>query len=233
MNERLAVLLAAGVLGFFGGTPQLFGQSVQIYSSGDFKDPSASIDWPADLLGSEPTLAESFSLPAAATLDGVNLWTYDTFDGSSGDLRQAQYAIYTGSLQPSGSPIASGFGSITRTTHLLDHVFLGGGDNEWYTIATSFNVATPVRLDSGLTYWLALKGSDLNPAAVNAVAVWANANAAGGSYLVQNGSGWDSFSGERAFVLTGEFLSVPEPSTLALLGIGTCGLWMLCRRRSR
>jgi len=46
MRKRNAVLLAAGMLGLFGGTPQLFGQPVQIYSSGDFMDPSASMNGP-------------------------------------------------------------------------------------------------------------------------------------------------------------------------------------------
>ncbi len=231
MKERHAVLLAAGMLGFFEGIPPLFGQPVQIYSSGDFEDPSATMDRNVNFLQLSTTYAESFSLPSAATLDSVNLWTYDTFDGSGGQLRQVQYAIYAGGSRPGGTPIAAGFGNITSSTG-IGHTWRGGPCDEWYTIATSFNVAAPVNLNAGTTYWLALAGA-VDPFGVNAQAVWAGANAVGGSYLVQNGSGWDSFSGEHAFVLNGEISPVPEPSTLALVGIGSCGLWTLCRRRSR
>ena len=232
MRKRYAVLFAAGMLGFFGATPQIFGQPIQIYSSGDFQDPSASMDRSVNFLQLSTTYAESFSLPSPATLDSVNLWTYDNFDGSGGQLRQVQYALYAGGLQPSGTPIAAGFGNITSSGGLSGHIWRGGPCDEWYTIATSFNLAAPVNLNPGTTYWLALAGA-VDPSGVNAQAVWAGANAVGGSYLVQNGSGWDSFSGEHAFVLNGEIMPVPEPSTLALVGIGSCGLWMWCRRQSR
>jgi hypothetical protein len=72
---------------------------------------------------------------------------------------------------------------------------------------------------------------------VNNIAKWADANVDGGSCLLQNGSGWDTMTGQRAFVLDGQPESpltgatVPDTGpTLALLAVGLSAVgWLRVR----
>src|SRR5258708_1825587 len=187
MRKRHAVVLAAGMLGFFGGIPQLFGQPVQIYSSGDFKDPvplttDLSYDWAegVDFTSPHATLAESFSLPSVATIESVHLWTYDTTDGSAGVLTKIQYSIYAGGLQPTGNPIAAGFGNITSSTLLSGHSAgdqwdaLGQVHQGLQTIASDFKLAAPAALGAGTTYWLSISAFT-DPRGPRRIPIWAGA----------------------------------------------------------
>src|SRR2546423_1689369 len=99
------------------GAVNLYAVTTPIYETGGFEDPSNDRLHPTDRsqawagasnLSNSKTLAESFSLQNNSVLDAVELWSYDTKDGSAGILQQIQYAIYTGATQPTGAPIASG-----------------------------------------------------------------------------------------------------------------------------
>jgi hypothetical protein len=144
----------------------------------------------------------------------VNVYTYDTLDGSGGALRQVGYAIYAGDSAPSGSPIASGNGTILSSDVLPGHRF---GDTEVNghlvegldTFATSFELASPVELIAGTKYWLVL-AAVTDPLGVNDIAQWADSDLAGGFYLADG----TEISGGRAFELYGE-LVVPTPATIA------------------
>src|SRR5919198_3867388 len=101
------------------------GWALPIYSSGNFKDPSPSTvlgpQWVGGFSGpngdfSAITLADSFALPSGGTVNGVDLWTYDSTDGTAGVLKQVKYTIYAGGAQPGGTPVDSGFGTITSST---------------------------------------------------------------------------------------------------------------------
>ena len=231
ITQIYALVLATGFLGLYGA-PQLF--AVPIYSSGDFRDPSSDPLHPTDRSQSwigasnfsgAKVLAESFSLSSDCVLSSVNLWAYDTTDGSTAHLAQVQYAIYLGSSQPSGVPLASGLGKITSSTVLSGHN--AGG---LQVIATAFDLATQLQLAPGVTYWLAL-AAFTDPFGVSNRAQWAEANVPGGSYRVQDGSGWDSLGGERAFMLDGSTSApagVPDGGpTLSLLTLALAAIGLL------
>src|SRR2546426_7622549 len=59
-----------------------------------------------------PALADDFRLGSDSVLNSINLWTYDTVDGTRGVLTDIQYAIYTGP-SPTGAAVVSGLGTIT------------------------------------------------------------------------------------------------------------------------
>jgi len=217
------------------------GWAVSIYSSGDFKDPSTSTDtghrWVggSDFSAAE-VLAESFALSSAATLNGVDLWTYDSTDGSAGTLTQVKYAIYAGGAQPGGTPVDSGFGTVTSSAVLPGHRIgdFVGSDGHLHeglqTIATSFNLVRPVSLSAGTTYWLAVSALT-NPFGVNNWAAWAEANTTGGTFLVQNRDAWSAVAGDRAFILEGSLAAVPEAgATMLLLGLGLAALILFGQR---
>jgi len=219
------------------------GWAVSIYSSGDFKDPSPSTDtghrWAGGFdFSAAEVLAESFALSSSATLNGVNLWTYDSTDGSSGTLTQVKYAIYAGGTQPGGMPVDSGFGTVTSSVVLPGHRIgdFVGSDGHLHeglqTIATSFNLVRPVSLSAGTTYWLAVSALT-NPFGVNNWAAWADANTTGGTFLARIGDAWSTVAGDRAFVLQGSLAgaAVPEASaTLPLLGLGFAALILFGQR---
>jgi len=225
ISQRYAILVAIGFLALSGGQAV----AVQIYSSGDFKDPSSNPLAPTDRshawyggtdLGGANVLAQSFTLSSTATLDSVRLWTYDTIDGSSGLLEQVWYAIYSGA-QPTGTPDATGMGIITSSADLAGHSSSG-----LKVIETSFDLVAQYSLMAGTTYWLCLSAVT-SPFGVSNSAQWADANVAGGSYLVRNGQGWDNVNGTRAFELNGKAgsLAVPDGgSTFLLLGTALAGL---------
>jgi hypothetical protein len=238
IKQKYACWLAAGVIAFCAA-PRLV--AIPIYSSGDFKDPSADPLAPTDLShawygGSDfngaNVLAQDFALSSAAVLDSVRLWTYDTIDGSLGVLQQIKYAIYSGT-QPTGSPVADGIVTITDSAALASHRIAG-----LLVIQTSFDLVMPVSLVPGTTYWLALSAVT-NPFGVSNIAKWADANVAGGLCLLQNGSGWDTMTGPRAFALDGQpesplGVTVPDTGpTLALLAVGLAAVGWLRARLER
>jgi len=223
-GRKIKTLLA--LVGLLGAV-NMYGVTIPIYDTGGFEDPSNDRLHPTDRsqrwlgasdLSNSKTLAESFSLQHNSVLDSVELWTYDTKDGSAGTLQQIQYAIYTGATQPTGAPLASGLGQITSSVELAGHrSSYAEGD---MVIQTVFNLVTPFHLAPDVIYWLALTACT-DPLGVSCTAQWAEAGsgAVGGTYLVQTDTGWVSVAGDRAFELEGHTsANVPETgSTLAFL----------------
>jgi hypothetical protein len=112
-------------------------------------------------------------------------------------------------------------GSITSSAELAGH-----RASQLKVIETSFDLVTPLSLVSGTTYWLCLSAVT-SPYGVSNIAKWADASVAGGSYLVQNGGGWDNVNGTRAFELYGQtgLPAVPDGgSTFLLLSTALAGL---------
>jgi len=213
-----------------------------LYSTGGFKDPSDDPLHPTDRshpwgggqdLSGARTLAESFSLQFDSVLSRVELWSYDTVDGSTGTLQEIQYAIYTGATQPTGSPVASGLGQIVNSAPLDGH--RSHGDSALQVIATVFDLLAPVELLPNVTYWLALTART-DRFGVSNNSQWAEAGngAAGGTYLDQAGTGWIPVAGDRAFQLDGAGSGVPDAgSSLLLLVLAMVPLAKLGRSEGR
>jgi len=212
--KRISTCLAVGLL--LQASSALCA-AVQLYSNGNLVDPTPDTDishaWFGGftLAGAE-SLATSFILPSESLLESVNVYTYDTLDGSGGALRQVGYAIYTGDSAPSGSPIASGNGTILSSDVLPGHRFFDTEVNGHLiegldTFATTFELSSPIVLNGGTKYWLVL-AAVTDPLGVNDIAQWADSDLAGGSYLAAG----TEISGARAFELYGELVS---PATIA------------------
>jgi len=211
---------------------------VQIYSDGNLVDPTPDTDishlWAggSDLNGAR-VLAASFSVASRSLLENVSILTYDTTDANVGILTQVGYSIFSGGSAPTGTPIASGLGHILSSAILSGHSSLDGIGKDGHlhevlqTIATSFDLTTPIDLNSGTRYWLVLSAVT-DPSGVNNIAQWADSDLAGGFYLA-NGQ---MVTGGRAFDLNGEFIGVPDKASTLLLSVVsifsfflvTCGL---------
>ena len=189
--------------------------TIPVYGTGGFRDPVYTIDrsqrWLGSDLSTTLTVAESFSLQYNSVLSKVELWSYDTVDGSGGTLKELRYAIYTGATQPTGAPVASGLGKILSSDG-IGHVSPTDGtlasiDGKLFVIQTIFNLASAVHLFPNVTYWLAI-AARTDPFGSSASAQWAesgNDPAHAGSYLVLTDTGWTEVDkGDRAFELDGQ-----------------------------
>jgi hypothetical protein len=191
--------------------------AVQLYSNGNLVDPTPATDishaWSGGFtLTGARSLASSFILPSESLLESVNVYAYDTLDGSGGSLSQVSYAIYTGDSAPSGSPIASGNGAILSSAVLPGHRFFDTEVNGQliqglYTFTTSFQLISPVDLKPGTKYWLVL-AAVTDPLGVDDIAQWADSDLAGGFYLADG----TEINGGRAFELYGELVVVTPAS---------------------
>jgi hypothetical protein len=167
-------------------------------------------------------LAVSFTLSSQCLVENIGIDTYDTLDGSAGLIHQISYSIFGPGVTPTGTPLASGYGTILNSSILSGHSSAGGvgSDGQFHpglqTIATSFDLTAPVDLMAGVHYWLVLSAVT-DPFGSSAVAQWADSDLPSGFYL-DNGS---QIAGGRAFDLNGEVVAVPESAnTLCLLVLG-------------
>lgn len=181
----------------------------------------------------QAVLADDFRLGSDSVLNSINLWTYDTSDGSTALLKDIQYAIYTGP-SPTGAAVVSGLGAITAQGQTgITGLVPGMGKGLFQVLTVSFDVnATFLHADT--QYWLVLTG-DTNPFGVSNSARWAEADTAplGGATQLQNGNAWDTVGGDRAFVLNGHAVAVPEPSSFAMLVLGFVSVMVEWLRRHR
>lgn len=152
-------------------------------------------------------------------LDGANLGTFNvgdtlniadaevqTFKNGASDVTGAEYQWRVWSGTPGGafSVVALGFTSDAPFTSLAGNTASGGGDQNWGTPASTPNILAS--LDAG-SYSLE---------------VFFRAFTNEGDRFSNNGG--------NNFVAT--FTVVPEPGTLALLGVGMATLGIVRRRRA-
>jgi hypothetical protein len=168
-------------------------------------------------------MADDFTLGGAVNLESVTWWGGYDGDLDAGDddflVRLYNGIVGTGAMLQEFSPV-----SFTRTsTSLLD---VAG--NEIYQY--DFALAAPLGLSSG-TYYLFVQNLGSSDW------FWQEASSGNGDlwFRGEDADAWTMAAGEGdlALRLEGVRVSVPEPSSLALLGIAGLSMVLAGRRRQR
>lgn len=171
--------------------------------------------------------AEDFMLGTNTLITDVHFWTIEqtALGGYAGSI---WYGIYldAGGAPNLGNPLVEGFlagANLTRTS--TGRVALGY--DEYYY---SFDIV-PFMAQASVTYWIGLHNGPIGNDA-RAEVYWETTDPNGTvtgneDFLPPAGNGWANNFQEHAFQLT----SIPEPSSLLLMGSGVLGLAGLLRRK--
>jgi hypothetical protein len=154
--------------------------------------------------------ADQASFTSAATVTGMDIYSsadtgfvsttiriFNDLGGLPGTLVVPEFTEIISVIDTAGLPIGS---SLTRK-----HV----------------DFTTAVLLDANTTYWFSMTGtnSDLG------LALYGASTIADGEHFNRFGSGvWTPSFSDTAFRLSGTLAAIPEPGTLAILGLGLVGL---------
>ena len=161
--------------------------------------------------------AESFVLqPGQTTVTDAHWWGGClSAECSPGDFTISFYNDNAGAIGSLIQSYSVGNANPIATGLLIDFV-------PEYSYDVTF---APLVLSAGIPYWFAISNSTAGLA-------WGQetTGGAGGHWQYVTGTGWTAQPDDLAFYLTGTS-AVPEPATLALLGIG--GIVATLRRRRR
>jgi hypothetical protein len=218
MKRTVSALLGALMLGLGGAA-----QSAVVYDNGA----------PNLLGGNEMTnwiQAEDFTLGATTTITDVHFWSLEGPNAFTGTIQYAFYAD-AGGTPNLGAPAFGGFAAGANLTRsCTGRTFAGLAECEYSFDVTAFNAL------AGVTYWLGLHNGPLTTT-TRLEFYWEttanNATARGEEdILPPAGNGWFNNAAEHAFQLTGNN-AVPEPATIALLGLSLAGIGFFSRRRKQ
>jgi hypothetical protein len=174
------------------------------------------------------SVANSFTLNSAATGLSANIWMWEW--ESTDPLVSLQWAIVSGA--PSDNPytdpvVASGTASSFTSTFL--GTILGPVQTTYYQYKDGFSLVSGLAAGN---YWLILgQGETTSPTGLPIF--WDESN--GPSAAWEDNIGTDvNLSTSESFQIVGTATaSVPEPGTLALIGVGLLTLAGVGRRRSK
>jgi hypothetical protein len=179
---------------------------------------------PDHLSGNEMTgwiEASSFTLGSTATFQQVTFWDIEQSPGYQGSIT---WQIYSQGIGQPGGVLFSGNAS---PNHTATGNIIVGGATEYNNV---FSVGS-ITLNAG-TYWLGLHNGPLTTTNFDYM-YWETTSPSSSLGYEQStpfGSGNWSYNGNSyAFELT----NVPEPTTLALAGVGIASLLALRRRTGR